>query len=119
MKIIITSQGQGLNAEVDARFGRAKGFVVYDTESKEVSYLDNEQNLQAMQGAGIQSARTIIDSGVKAIITGNVGPKAFTALQSGGVEIFIGAVGTVQKAIDDYINGNLKKADNANVEGHW
>ena len=119
MKIAITTQAEGLGAEVDPRFGRAKGFVIYDTESKEVEFVDNVQNLQAVQGAGVQSSRNIIDSGARVLITGNVGPKAFTALNSEGIEIYIGASGTVEQAIEDYKKGNLKKAEDANVEGHW
>ncbi len=119
MKIAITVQDEGLDARVDPRFGRAKGFIIYNTDNKENEYIDNSQNVQAMQGAGIQASRTIIDSGAKALITGNVGPKAFTALNSEGIEIFIGASGTVQNAVDDYLNGKLEKTENANVEGHW
>ena len=119
MKIAVTSQAEGLGAEVDPRFGRAKGFVIYDTDSRVVEFVDNVQNLQAVQGAGIQASRTVIDSGAKAVITGNVGPKAHTALSSEGIEIYIGASGTVEQAIEEYTKGNLKKAESANVEGHW
>ncbi len=119
MKIAITAQGNSIDSEVDPRFGRAKSFIIFDTETRESYSVDNNQNLQAMQGAGIQSAKTVIDNGVKALITGNVGPKAFTALNSAGIDIYIGAKGSVEKAIEDYINGDLEKAGNANVEGHW
>ena len=53
MKIVITSQGKDLESQVDARFGRSNGFIIYDEESSDYSYIDNNQNLQAMQGAGI------------------------------------------------------------------
>ncbi len=119
MKMAITVNGEDLNAEIDPRFGRAGGFIIYDTESEDIQFIDNTQNMQAMQGAGIQASRAIIDSGAQALVTGNVGPKAFTALNSAGIEIYIGASGTVKKTIEDYANGKLKKAENANVEGHW
>ncbi len=119
MKIAITCQNEGLDSEIDPRFGRAKGFSIYDTDSKETRYIDNNKNMQAMQGAGIQASRAIIDSGAEALITGNVGPKAFTALNSAGIKIYIGATGTVEKTIDDYLNGRLEKTESANVEGHW
>ncbi len=119
MKIAITTHGKDLEADIDPRFGRARGFLIYDTDSADVQYIDNTENMQAMQGAGIQASRAIIDSGAMALITGNVGPKAFTSLNSAGIEIYIGASGTVKKTIEDFSSGNLKKADNANVEGHW
>ncbi len=119
MKIAITAKDKGFDSEVDPRFGRANSFFIFDTETREFHDVDNSQNLQAMQGAGIQAAKVIADSGAKALITGNVGPKAFTALNSAGIDIYIGAEGTVEKAVESYINGELEKAENANVEGHW
>ncbi len=119
MKIAITSEGETLDSQLDRRFGRARGFVLHDTESGETSYIGNIQNLNAMQGAGIQSSKTIIDAGAEVLITGNVGPKAFATLHSAGIDIYIGAEGTVQDGIDAYKSGKLEKAESANVEGHW
>jgi predicted Fe-Mo cluster-binding NifX family protein len=119
MKIAITTTGEDLDSAVDLRFGRARGFIIYDDMSDDYHYIDNKQNLSAMQGAGVQSAKKVIDLGVGAVITGNVGPKAFTTLQAGDVEIYIGAEGSVKNVIDDYKNGKLQKASGANVESHW
>ena len=119
MKIAVTSQGTDLNSQVDPRFGRAKNFIVFDSETNDFSVHDNAQNLNAAQGAGIQAGRTVIDLGVDAVITGNVGPKAFTTLQAGDVQVCTGASGTVKEAIDKFKAGELKGAEKANVEGHW
>ena len=77
MKIAITSQGKELESPVDPRFGRAKFFIVADTEQEGFTVADNGQNLNAAQGAGIQAGRNVVDLGVQAVITGHVGPKAF------------------------------------------
>ena len=119
MKIAITSQGKEINSQVDARLGRAKGFIIYDYESNEFNYVDNNQNLNALQGAGIQAAKKIIDNGTDVVITGNVGPKAFAVFQQSGIEIYTGAKGTIADSIDDFRNNKLKKATGANVESHW
>ena len=37
MRIAVTSQGRDLSAPVDPRFGRAKFFVIVDTENGEFS----------------------------------------------------------------------------------
>ena len=47
MKIAITTSGDGLDSQVDPRFGRAKAFIIYDTESGEWSLLDNAQKIGA------------------------------------------------------------------------
>ncbi len=119
MKIVITSQGKDKNSEVDPRFGRSKGFIVYDDSTEEITYIDNNQNLNAVQGAGIQAAKNIIDSGAKVLITGNVGPKAYATLNQAGIRIMIGAEGSVEEALDNYKKGNLMEAADANVEAHW
>jgi len=119
MKIAITAQGKDLASPTDPRFGRAKCFIVVDTETKEFSAHDNTQNLEAVQGAGIQAGRTVVDLGVEAVVTGNVGPKAFATLQAGNIRIYPGATGTVQETLEKFISGELQPADKANVEGHW
>ncbi|NQT16539.1 MAG: NifB/NifX family molybdenum-iron cluster-binding protein [Planctomycetes bacterium] len=119
MKIAVTSQGPDLNSQVDPRFGRAKAFIVVDTDTNEFSVHDNTQNLSAAQGAGIQAGRTVVDLGVTAVITGNVGPKAFATLQAGNVKIYTRASGTVKEAIEKFKAGQLELADKANVAGHW
>lgn len=119
MKIIVTSQGPGLDSPVDPRFGRAKCFVLFDTETGQVSVHDNAQNLNAPQGAGIQAAQAVARLGAEAVLTGNVGPKAFTTLQAANVAIYTGASGTVGEAIEQYKSSQLSFAAKANVEGHW
>ncbi len=119
MKIAITSDGMYLNSAVDERFGRAKGFIIYNPETRECGFIDNEQNMESPSGAGIQAAKTVINAGVTILVTGNVGPKAHAALSAAGIEIFIGAGGKVQDAINNYLAGTLQKAPTANVEGHW
>ena len=119
MKIAITSDGTDLQSAVDSRFGRAKNFIIYDMEDNSIVVVDNVQNLNAMQGAGIQSSKTVIESGAKAVLTGNMGPKAFNLLNENGVEMYINATGSVAHAIEEFKKGTLKKISNANVEGHW
>jgi predicted Fe-Mo cluster-binding NifX family protein len=119
MKIAVTAQGTRLDSPVDPRFGRTKHFVVYDTESQEMTSYDNSVNLNATQGAGIQAGRVVVELGVEALLTGHVGPKAFATLNSAGVQIFAGVAGTVQDAIEQFEAGRLVAAEAANVEGHW
>jgi predicted Fe-Mo cluster-binding NifX family protein len=119
MKIAISTSGKDLDSPVDLRFGRAAGFIIYDTENKTSEYVANTQNINAVQGAGIQSAYIISGAGAGILITGNCGPKAFTALRAAGVKIITGADGTVREAVNKFIAGEFKEASGANVEGHW
>jgi len=119
MKIAISATGSDLCSALDARFGRTSQFIIYDLDNDSYISVDNEQNLTSAQGAGIQSAQTIIKTGAEAVITGNVGPNAFRTLTAGNVDIYLGTGLTVQEAIDKFKNKTLQKASGNNVEGHW
>ena len=119
MKVAVTSQGKDLSSQVDPRFGRAKYFIVVDTDSGEFTAHDNSQNLNAAQGAGIQAGQNVVSLGAEAVIPGNAGPTAFKTLQAGNLKVYIGATGTVADAIEQLKSGKLQEASQANVEGHW
>jgi predicted Fe-Mo cluster-binding NifX family protein len=119
MKIAVTTTGKDLNSPFESRFGRAPGFIIYDTETKEFQAVDNSMNLNAAQGAGIQAAMNIVKSGAKALISGHCGPKAFTVLNQAGVEIFNTNAATVSEAVEQYVSGKLQPMKSADVDGHW
>ncbi len=106
MKVVITSKGPTLSAQIDPRLGRAQYFIVADTNSGEFNVLTNE-NVDAPSGAGVGAAKTIIDSGAEAVIAGNCGPKAEQILTSAGVKIYSGITGTVNNAIELLKQGKL------------
>jgi len=85
VKIAVTAQGRELSSEIDTRFGRAKWLIIVDTETGDFQVHDNVVNLNAVQGAGIQTGQNIANLGVEAVITGNVGPNAFKTLDAAGV----------------------------------
>ena len=119
MKIAVTSSGTALDALVDPRFGRAAKFIVVDTESGTLAVHDNTQNLNTAQGAGIQAAQTVSSLGAEAVITGHCGPKAFRTLRAAGIQVVVGAEGTVAEVLEAFKTGKLKATESADVEGHW
>lgn len=119
MRLVITSQGATLDSPVDPRFGRARYFLFLDTESGDEAAHDNAQNLSAPQGAGIQAAQTVARLGAQAVLTGHVGPKAFSTLKAAGVSVVTGAGGTVREAVQQYQAGKLQAVEKADVQGHW
>ena len=119
MKIAIPAAGNDVNANLDPRFGRARYFLVADTETGAVEAHDNTQNLDAAQGAGIQAAQNVVNLGVAAVISGNVGPKAYRVLNAAGIKIYLCERTTVADAVQRFKAGELKEIDAANVAGHW
>ncbi len=119
MKIGVTSTGKDFSSEMDPRFGRAAYFIIVDSETMVPEVVENSQNLDLPQGAGIQAGKTIVDNHVDVLITGNCGPKAFNVLQHAGVKVVTGAKGRVADVISQYKDGKLESAEAPNVEGHW
>lgn len=119
MKIAVSSSGTTLESDIDPRFGRAQNFLVIDTETMAFEVKENTQNLDLPQGAGIQAGKTVADLGVKAVITGNCGPKAFNILEAAEVKVITGISGTVKDAVEKFKSGDLAYTGGPNVEGHW
>jgi predicted Fe-Mo cluster-binding NifX family protein len=119
MKIAVSATGRDLSADVDPRFGRTEYFIVIDSETMAYEAIENTQNLDLPQGAGIQAGKTIVNSGATVLLTGNCGPKAFTVLNQAGVEVVVNVKGAVKEAVSAYLRGDLKPTNEANVEGHW
>ena len=119
MKVVITAQGPDLTSDVDPRFGRAAWLQVVDTETGQHEAVDNAENLDAMQGAGVQAAQSVAQLGAAVLLTGHCGPKAFQTLQAAGVKIYTGVTGKVQEALDKLAAGQLQPADGHDVDAHW
>ena len=119
MKLIFTTSGSNLDAQLDPSFGRARNFLLYDPESGTSQIISNQQNLNAAQGAGIQAAQTIVKAGAGALVTGHCGPKAFRVLAAAGIKVYNTDAPTIAGALARYRAGQLTEAAAANVESHW
>lgn len=115
MKIAVSSQGAGIDSQLDQRFGRAAFILIVDTDSMDVEVLDNSENINAAQGAGIQAASMVSGKGAEALLTGSCGPKAMTAFSATGVKVFTGQSGTVRQAVERFKQGGLQPTAEANV----
>lgn len=118
MKVAITVQGTRLQDPIDPRFGRARAFVIADTETGITEARDNAVNLNTAQGAGVQAGQQIAQAGVSAVITGHVGPKAFRTLDAAGIEIYLATSGTAAEAWQRFLRKELPRQTTAHVEDH-
>lgn len=109
MKLCITSEGKTLDSKVDPRFGRCGYFIFYDTDTGGFEAYENP-NAQFSGGAGIQSGQLMVSRGVKAVLTGNVGPNAHQVLTAAGIDVFTGVSGSVKDVVDGYGKGAYKAA---------
>ncbi len=120
MKIAVSALGSTLDSPVDARFGRCAYFLIVDVEGKEIKGFEAIQNTaaNAIRGAGVQAAQTVLSKGAEVVLTGNIGPNAFALLQGNGVKIVTGIVGiSVKEAVERYLRGELSEASGPTTLG--
>lgn len=118
MKLCVTSTGASLDSELDPRFGRCSYFILVDSETLEFQSFENESS-GASGGAGVQSGKFVADSGAKIVLTGNVGPKAFSTLGAAGISVVTGLAGlTVRDAITAYHTGNHRPVTGPTASEH-
>jgi predicted Fe-Mo cluster-binding NifX family protein len=118
MKVAVTSTGSRLSSQVDPHFGRTRYFLLVDAESGSFAVRDNSENLRTPHHAGMQGAGILVSLGVKAVITGQIGPKAFRTLQAGRVSVYAVPPGSVGDAVKKFKAGELQALPEANAKEH-
>ncbi|MBN2459248.1 NifB/NifX family molybdenum-iron cluster-binding protein, partial [Candidatus Woesearchaeota archaeon] len=90
MKLAISASGNSLESEVDMRFGRCPYFIFVELEGKEIKSTEIVANASANQtgGVGITSAELVAKKGVGAVLTGNVGPRAFSVFSQFNIAVY-------------------------------
>jgi predicted Fe-Mo cluster-binding NifX family protein len=117
MKVVVSSQGENLDAAASPVFGRCQTFVFVDTETMEFEALPNPAMNQG-GGAGIQAAQFVVNQGAQAVLTGNLGPNAFDVFQAASVPGYLIPDGTIRQAVEAYKMGQLQAMGGANVGAH-
>jgi len=107
-----------LSSQVEPRFGRCPNFLIVDTETMEFEVVPNSA-VGSAHGAGIGAAQTVASKGVGAVLTGNVGPKAYSALSASSIEVVTGVSGMVKDAVERFIRGELGATGGPTVQGHF
>ncbi len=112
MKIAITAEDVTLESRVDPKFGRCRYFLIADIENEGLTHeglsqaVKNEGAIQG-HGAGIKAAKQLGELGVKAVLTGEVGPNAADVLEQLGIKAYH-ASGTAKESVEKFRNNELK-----------
>lgn len=108
MKIAIPVEDKSLQSKVCISFGRTPYFLIYDTDAKESSFLDNSA-VASQGGAGIKAAQAIVDAGAGALITPRCGENAAEVLNAADVKLYKTINDIVIDNIEVYSNGSLNE----------
>ena len=75
MKLAFPVSEKSVDSNIHETFGRAPYYLIYDTNSKEISYLDHRA-VVAQGASGFRAAEVLADNGIKAVITLQCGENA-------------------------------------------
>lgn len=108
MKICIPTVGEnGLDNAVDEHFGRAPTYTIVDIDTNEVKVIENTSEHMGGQG---QPPEIMAREGVNVMVCRGLGRRAIIMFEELGIDVYIGASGTVRDAIDLFKQGKLQKA---------
>ncbi len=101
-KIAIPTNGE----LVDAHFGKAAGFTVFEIEGKEARFVE------LLSAAGLQHQHEGLASmfkrnGVDVLVCGGIGGGMINGLKAIGLEVVTGASGSVVDVAKSYAKGTL------------
>jgi predicted Fe-Mo cluster-binding NifX family protein len=114
MRIVVSAQGENLEAPASPVFGRCPIYLFVDTETMQFEAVPNPAMNQG-GGAGIQAAQFVVEHGARAVLTGNLGPNAFDVLEAAGVPGYLVPEGTVRQAVEAFKSGQVQPLGGANV----
>jgi len=102
LKIAIpVKTGEGLNAQLDNRFGRAAYFLFFDTQNQEWSCIANEFKDEA-QGVGPKASGLVVEKGCNMVIGARPGPKAISVLEQAHITVIVAGELSATEAIERY-----------------
>lgn len=113
MKIAIPTIGnKGLKEYVSEHFGRAPTFTIVDLATNEVKIIPNTS--EHMGGSGYPP-EIMANAGVEVMLCCGLGPRAIQMFEQYGIEVYVGAYGTVENTIQEWQAGKLQVATDENA----
>ena len=104
MKLAISTD----SGKVSEHFGRCPEFTIVKIEN-----IGKDQ----MGGAGITAGQIVANEKVDAIITTNLGPRAFSVFEQFKIKAYQGQ-GKIKDVVQDFINGKSKELKDATGPQH-
>lgn len=108
MKVCIPTMGDhGLDDVVGEHFGRVPTYTIVDLETNDVKVVQNTS--EHMGGVGYPP-EIMAREGVQVLVCRGLGRRAISMFAETGIDVYIGATGTVKDAIAAFRQGRLQKA---------
>lgn len=96
----------GLQSHVYGHFGSAPGFVVFDTESNDVEYINNKD--ASHEHGSCSPASALTGKEVDAVVVGGIGQGALMKLAMSGISVFRSKDRVILKDIESLAKSELE-----------
>ncbi|MBS3816600.1 MAG: NifB/NifX family molybdenum-iron cluster-binding protein [Candidatus Thermoplasmatota archaeon] len=108
MKVAVPAMGEsGYDENISDHFGRCKTFAIYDTEEEDLSFIPN--NSKHMGGKG-NPPELLAEENIDLMLCANLGRKAVSLFEELGIDVYCGAGGTIEDALDSWDDDQLREA---------
>lgn len=110
MKIAIPVNEKSMESGVSNSFGRTAYYLIYDSVSKESTYIDNSA-AASRGGAGIKAAQLLVDENIDGVIVPRCGQNAAEVLHVADIKIYKTVSESIQDNIDAVDEDKLKELE--------
>ncbi|MBS4034750.1 MAG: NifB/NifX family molybdenum-iron cluster-binding protein [Ignavibacterium sp.] len=108
MLIAVSVKKPDLSAELSDAFGRSEYFLLFDSEMNASEFIHNPYSSE-LGGAGIQSARLLIERNVETLITTFIGFNTLRFFNSLKVKVYLCENCNAEESLRLFSEGNLKE----------
>jgi len=98
----------GLDNLVGEHFGRVPTYTIVDLDTNEIKVVPNTSHHMGGQG---NPPEIMAREGVNVMVCRGLGRRAISLFEEMGIDVYIGATGTVKDAIDAFKQDKLQKAN--------
>lgn len=117
MKVLFAADDDNLKGKIAKRFGHAKYYLIFDTETNEL-----EKRINSGHDDEHSGLIDLVKEGVKYFVIGNIGPNAFKVLDDRNAKIFLARKLSVDDALNKFLNNHLEQLEKPtlkrSIEGH-
>ncbi|MFP4202654.1 MAG: NifB/NifX family molybdenum-iron cluster-binding protein [Candidatus Acetothermia bacterium] len=113
MKVCFPTEGSGgIEGRVGEHFGRVPTYTIIDNETEDVEVIPNESTHKGGKGL---PADLLAAEGVDVMVCSGLGRKAIQLFQDHGIDVFVGAGGTVREALEEWREDQLLSASESDA----
>lgn len=112
MRVAVSADDMGgLEGVVSPHFGRCPYYVLIDLDGRQVKQASVVANPNYGRHAPGTVPMFIRDQGADVMLAGGMGRRAIALFQELGIQAATGASGTVRRALEQYLGGELRAAE--------